>query len=131
VYNLYVLGAVECAAGNLALARSHLARALTLAWGQEEQTNKPVVVFYVLQLLYAEYREHPDEADSAALKNIVTVLLFLQIYPATWQAFKDRSRQFQQSIESEIGDKPFAAIKKLSDKKIINAALNLIPNLLA
>lgn len=130
VYNLFVLGAVECAAGNLALARSHLARALTLAWEQEEQTNKPVVVFYVLQLLYAEYRDNAGDAGSVALKNIVTVLLFLQIYPATWQAFKDRARQFQQSIESEIGDKPFAAIKKLSNKKLTDTALKLIPALL-
>ena len=131
VYNLYVLGAVECAAGNLALARSHLARSLRLAWEQEEQTNKPVVVFYATQLLYAEYRENPEEAGSSALRNIVTVLLFLQVYPATWQAFKDRARRFQQSIESESGSKPIAALKKLFDKKITAAALKLIPDLLA
>ena len=131
VYNMYVLGAVECAAGNLKLARSHLTKSLTLAWEQEEQTNKPVVVFYVMQLLYAEYRENPEEAGSDALSNIMTVLRFLQVYPLTWQAFKDRAQQFQQSIESELGIKPFTAIKKLSDKKITDTALKLIPNLLA
>jgi tetratricopeptide (TPR) repeat protein len=131
VYNLFVLGAVECAAGNLASARSHLARSLSLAWEQEEQTNKPVVVFYATQLLYAEYRENPDDAAPNALPDIVTVLLFLQVYPTTWQAFKDRARQFQQSIESEFGSKPFAALKKLSAKKITATALKLIPGLLA
>jgi DNA-binding winged helix-turn-helix (wHTH) protein/predicted ATPase len=130
VYNFYVLGAIECAAGNLVLARSHLSKSLQLAWEQEEQTNKPVVVFYVIQLLYSEYRENPEAASSDTLSNILTVLLFLQIYPLTWQAIKDRAQQLQQSIETEIGSKPFAAMSKLSDKKITDAALKIIPDLL-
>jgi DNA-binding winged helix-turn-helix (wHTH) protein/predicted ATPase len=130
VYNMYVLGAVECAAGNLELARSHLTKSLTLAWEQEEQTNKPVVVFYVMQLLYAEYCENPEEAGPDALSNIITVSRFLQVYPLTWQAFKDRAQQFQQSIEPELDKNLFMAVNKLSDEKIIGTTLKLIPGLL-
>ena len=71
----------------------------------------------------------PEEAGFDTLSNIMTVFRFLRVYPLTWQAFKDRVQQFQQSIESELGIAPFTAIKKLSDKKITDTALKLIPNL--
>jgi hypothetical protein len=128
--NLFVLGAVECAAGNLESSRALLSKSRTLAWAQEEQTNKPVVVYYAMQLLYAEYLADPSKQDSKALQNIITVLLFLQVYPTTWQAFRDRARKLQLVIEAEAGSKTFAALKKMSDKKLIETSLKLIPQLL-
>ena len=130
VYNLYVLGAVECAAGNRDAARKHLAKSRKLAWEQEEQTNKPVVVYYMMQLLYADFIAAQDEADPSAIKNIVTVLIFLQVYPATWQAFKDRAGWLQREIEGEYGSKEISALSKLPDDEITRIALELIPGLL-
>ena len=101
-----------------------------MAWEQEEQTNKPVVVYYVMQLLYADYLAAPRDAEPGTIKTIVTVLLFLQYYPATWQAFKDRARRLQQSIEAEHGSKAIQNLSKMPEDEITRIALEMIPGLL-
>ncbi|MEM7564701.1 MAG: tetratricopeptide repeat protein, partial [Pseudomonadota bacterium] len=131
VYNLYVLGAIDCATGNLQQARINLEKSRAMAWEQEEQTNKPVVVYYITQLLYAEYLENPTQSPAEQLTQIGLILRFLQVYPSTWQAFKDRAKRFQSQIESESGSDPFAAVKRLSETQLIEKSLELIPQLLS
>ena len=101
VYNSFVLGAVECADGNLDQARAHLAGALKQAWVQEEQTNKTMVVYYLARYFYAEFRQSREDSAPEILRNVVLMLRFLQIYPTTWQAFRDRAARFERSIVSE------------------------------
>ena len=130
VYNTFVQGAVECSAGNFDLARKQLSRAMQQAWSQEEQTNRTMVVYYVARLLYADFQQNPDTAGPGALRNIILVLRFLQVYPTTWQAFRDRAKQFEQAILLERGEQTFDQVLKLSDEKITEQALKLIPGLL-
>ncbi|MCP4331157.1 MAG: AAA family ATPase [Gammaproteobacteria bacterium] len=130
VYNLYVQGAIECAAANLVAAREHLQQSLQLAWEQEEQTNKPVVIYYVAQLLYAEYQASPDLRDAGMLEKIGTLMLFLQYYPPTWQAFKDRALKLQATIEADHKVDPFADLKSKPGSEIIESVLESIPTLL-
>ena len=129
VYNLYTLGAIECAADNLQLAREHLRQSLQLAWEQEEQTNKPVVIFYIAQLLYAEYLAG-GARDGNEIDKIVILLLFLQYYPPTWQAFKDRSLRFQNKIAADNDVASIDVLKKRPESEIIASVLESIPDLL-
>lgn len=128
VYNRYVLGAIECAAGNLAGARAHLEKSLIMAWEQEEQTNKPVVMYYIAQLLYAEHRA--GIAAEVRLDEIVRLLLFLQYYPPNWQVFKDRAARFLESLEAENADRDFAALHAEPEHEVIETVIAGIPNLL-
>ena len=130
VYNLYTLGATECAAANLGLAREHLQQSLQLAWEQEEQTNKPVVIYYIAQLLYAEYQAGGTE-DGDEIETIVILLLFLQYYPPTWQAFKDRALRFQNTIEADNDVASMDALKRKLESEIIASVLESIPGLLS
>lgn len=126
VYNLYILGAIECAAGNLSAARTCLTQSLELARNQEEQTNVPAAVYYLAHLLYAEYQSDPNAAESEALNDILAILHFLQINSATWQAIKDRAKQFQDLIESTHDDADSEAIKQLTDGQVTQKTAALI-----
>ena len=128
VYNRYVLGAVECAAGNLGAARDHLEKSLILAWEQEEQTNKPVVMYYIAQLLYAEHVGGSAAEDR--LEEIVRLLLFLQYYPATWQSFRDRARRFLARLEGENPKRDFSALKAEPESRVVETVIAAIPQLL-
>jgi DNA-binding winged helix-turn-helix (wHTH) protein/predicted ATPase len=127
VYNLYTMGAAECAQGNLQSARELLTRALAMAWEQEEETNKPVVLYYIARLFYAEYAE---DTDSVKLLAIVRLLMFLQYYPATWQTFRDRAARLLESVEADTGIDALKALKDDSEEGIIEAVLNSIPTLM-
>jgi tetratricopeptide (TPR) repeat protein len=127
VYNLYVMGAVECALGNLQSARELLGKALRMAWEQEEETNKPVVLYYIVQLFYAEYRAQPD---SSKLLDIGRLLLFLQHYPATWQAFKDRAAKLLERVEKDTGLDARGTLKDQSAEDIIESVLASVPTLM-
>ena len=131
VYNLYCLGAVECAAGNLRDARKQLRKALTLAWRQEEQTNKPVVVYFVARLLYAENTSNRSNTDANKFENILMLLLFLQYNPATWQAFKDRAARFQQDLESHLSTEVVSRAMSRTPEEIIEEVSQRIPALLS
>jgi len=128
VYNRYVLGAVECAAGNLEKARDHLEKSLIMAWEQEEQTNKPVVMYYIAQLLYAEHRAGIAAEDR--LEEIVRLLLFLQYYPPNWQAFRDRAARFLERVEGENPDRDFAALRAEPEHQVIETVIAGIPQLM-
>ncbi|HKJ52998.1 MAG TPA: tetratricopeptide repeat protein, partial [Gammaproteobacteria bacterium] len=128
VYNRYVLGAVECAAGNLAGARAHLEKSLIMAWEQEEQTNKPVVMYYIAQLLYAEHRAGIAAEDR--LDEIVRLLLFLQYYPPNWQVFKDRAARFLETLEAENEGRDFAALHAEPEHAVIETVIAGIPDLM-
>ena len=128
VYNRYVLGAVECAAGDLAAARDHLEKSLVMAWEQEEQTNKPVVMYYIAQLLYAEHLAGTTAEDR--LEEIVRLLLFLHYYPPNWQAFKDRALRFLERVEAENPDRDFAALHAEPEYEIIETVIAGIPRLM-
>ena len=127
VYNLYTLGAVACAQGDLDAARDKLAEALSLAWAQEEETNKPVVLYYVAQLLLAEYRH---QAQAEKLQGVFRLLLFLQAYPPTWQTFRDRARRLQAQIVEETGIEPAASLVALPAADLVESVLADIPELL-
>ncbi|MGD8421415.1 MAG: tetratricopeptide repeat protein, partial [Gammaproteobacteria bacterium] len=128
VYNRYVLGAIECASGNLAEARDHLEKSLIMAWEQEEQTNKPVVMFYIAQLLYAEHRA--GTAGEDRLDEIVRLLLFLQYYPPNWQAFRDRAARFLERLESENAERDFSALHAEPESQVIESVIAGIPDLM-
>jgi predicted ATPase/DNA-binding winged helix-turn-helix (wHTH) protein len=127
VYNLYTQGAVECARGDLEAARQKLARALKFAWEQEEETNKPVVLYYVARLLFAEYQA---QADARKLANVFGLLLFLQHYPPTWQTFRDRAARLQQRIAAQTGAEGAAALEGWAQDDIVKTMLPRIPRLL-
>ena len=129
VYNRYTLGAVECAAGNLQAARKHLDRSLVEAWEQEEQTNKPVVMFYIAQLLYAEHLAGDGRGEDR-LDEIVRLLLFLQYYPPNWQAFRDRAARFLERIEAENPERDFSALRAEPEIEIIETVIGSIPDLM-
>jgi predicted ATPase/DNA-binding winged helix-turn-helix (wHTH) protein len=128
VYNRYVLGAIECAAGNLAKSREHLEKSLIMAWEQEEQTNKPVVMYYIAQLLYAEHRAGIAAEDR--LDEIVRLLLFLQYYPPNWQAFRDRAARFLERLEQENPERDFRALHAEPEHQIIETVIAGIPELM-
>lgn len=128
VYNRYVLGAIECAAGNLGKSRGHLEKSLIMAWEQEEQTNKPVVMYYIAQLLYAENRAGTAAGDK--LDEIVRLLLFLQYYPPNWRAFRDRAARFLEKLESENTDRDFGALHAEPEHEVIETVIAGIPNLM-
>ncbi len=128
VYNRYVLGALECAAGNLAAARDHLEKSLIMAWEQEEQTNKPAVMYYIAQLLYAEHRAGIGAEDR--LDEIVRLLLFLQYYPPNWQAFRDRAARFLERVEAENPDRDFTALRAEPEHEVIETVIAGIPELM-
>ena len=98
VYNLYTRGALECAMGELEASRQSLDEALHLAWEQEEETNKPVVLYYIALLWYAEYRA---EAESRPMAEILDLLTFIYVQPATWQTFRDRVKRLRKRIAEE------------------------------
>ena len=127
VYNLYTMGAVECAQGRLQSARELLTRALKMAWEQEEETNKPVVLYYIAQLLYAEYCADPESVE---LLEIGRLLLFLQHYPATWQAFKDRAAKTLTSIEADTGFDVLKALQDQAPVDIVESVLASLPTLM-
>jgi len=127
VYNLYVAGAVECAQGNLQSARESLARALRMAWEQEEETNKPVVLYYIARLFYAEYRADPDPAK---LPDIGRLLLFMQHYPATWQTFRDRADKLLAGIEADTGFDLREVLKDQSGEAVVESVLASVPTLM-
>ena len=131
VYNLYCLGAVECAAGNLRDARKQLRKALALAWQQEEQTNKPVVIYFVAKLLFAENISNTSNTDANKFENILTLLLFLQYNPATWQAFRDRAAKFQQELESRLSTEAVSHALMRTPEDIISEVSERIPMLLS
>ncbi|MCP4769075.1 MAG: hypothetical protein GY875_22795 [Gammaproteobacteria bacterium] len=125
------MGAAECVQGNLQSARELLTRALAMAWEQEEETNKPVVLYYIAQLLYAEYRADEDvDGDSEKLLEIGRLLAFLQHYPATWQTFRDRAERLLASVEADTGENVAAAFKDKPAQDIIESVLNCIPTLM-
>jgi tetratricopeptide (TPR) repeat protein len=128
VYNLYVLGAVECAAGNLDEARDCLDKSLVMAWEQEEQTNKPVVMYYIARLLYAEYAVQGGAGEK--LDTIARLLLFLQYYPPNWQAFRDRAAAFLRQVESEVPGHDFAALRAQPEHEVIESVIAGIPRLM-
>jgi tetratricopeptide (TPR) repeat protein len=127
VYNLYVLGAVQCEQGDLAAARASLAQALELAWQQEEQTNKPAVLYYVARLIYAEHRA---VADPDKLLLTLRLLRFLQCFPPTWQAFRDRAIQLQQRIEEECGMRLDAPWRDMPADELLQSMLPGVARLL-
>ena len=127
VYNRYTLGAVECAAGNLTEAREHLEQSLVMAWEQEEQTNKPVVMYYIAQLLYAE---HQAGVAEDRLDEIVRLLLFLQYYPPNWQAFRDRAARLLERIETENPTRDFGALRAEPEIEVIEGVIASIPTLM-
>ena len=128
VYNLYTLGAVQCARGDLVAARDSLASALELAWRQEEQTNKPVVVYYVARLLYAEHRA---DGDAGKLALALRLLRFLQCFPPTWQTYRDRAARLQRHIEEESGQALAAPWSDMPAADLVQAVLPDIPGLLS
>jgi hypothetical protein len=68
--------------------------------------------------------------DSGGIEKIMTLLLFLQYYPSTWQAFKDRALKFQNRIEMENDDPSLTELKSRSGSEIIESVLDSIPTLL-
>ena len=105
-------------------------QSLQLAWEQEEQTNKPVVIYYIARLLYAEYQAGGTE-DGDEIETIMILLLFLQYYPPTWQAFKDRALRFQNTIEADNDVASMDALKRKLESEIIASVLESIPGLLS
>ncbi len=130
VYNLYVLGAIETAAGNFALARDHLRRARVMAWEQEEQTNKPVVVYYQVRLRYAECQSTGDSGAEEVPLELATVLHFLLQYPPTWQAIRDRVQGLLDEMNSTWPSANFEALAARPYDEIRQEALEIVPRLL-
>jgi hypothetical protein len=110
-----------------ATSKRKLGKALKFAWEQEEETNKPVVLYYVAQLLYAEYQA---QADARKLADVCGLLLFLQRYPPTWQTFRDRALRLQDRIAEETGALGDAALESWAQADIVEAMLPRIAQLL-
>ena len=130
VYNLYCLGAAELVAGDLRLARKQLRKSLQLALEHEEQTNKPVVVFFVAKLLFAESIDNDNERTTQKLSQVLQLLLFLQHHPPTWQAFKDRAYRLQKEVEAHLPEGVASATRQQSESERTAQVLQSIPTLL-
>ena len=99
-----------------------------MAWEQEEQTNKPVVLFCVVQLLYAEYGAGAKSRD--ALDTIITLILFLLYFESTWQAYRDRALRLLGQIEGQGAAGEVEAARARPEQEVIEEVLARVPKLL-